>query len=133
MRIFRFCGYSRKFSFGVMASFGGTSEQSMKVFSAEILFPQICKSFFSLSVHPFMKYRTYDFTVGSYPGMHCTLKPQKHTHCYSVKQTVSKGMYKIYKPTTLSTCGVLFGQLVSFSLIWLKIQILSFFNYYTVI
>jgi len=28
-----------------------------------------------------MKYRTYDFTVGSYPSMHCTLKPQKHTHC----------------------------------------------------
>ena len=47
LQISRFCDYSRVFSmqFEGMASYGGTSEQSAKVFSMKIFFSLICESF----------------------------------------------------------------------------------------
>ena len=118
LRIWRFCGYSRKFSFGVMASFGGTSEQSMKVFSAETPFPQICTSFFfakRASIHEAQNIWIHCWFIPRYCTVHWSLSNTHIVPFYSVKQTVPKGMYKLYKPTTLSTYGVLFGLLVSVS------------------
>ena len=46
--ILRFCGYLRKI--GGVASFGGSSEQSAKVFSMKIYFPSIRESFLLYSI-----------------------------------------------------------------------------------
>ena len=43
VRILRFCGYSMKY--GGVASFGGTTEQSTKVFSTKFLFQSISEVF----------------------------------------------------------------------------------------